>query len=232
MYTQSLRALSASMTVIGLAFTLLSGAATAATKQQLPPLDASICAAIGGSWADKTCEISGYQDVGQRIEFLVPAGTTLLVDANATLLLDNGFDTLMNYGTVTNEGTFGGFVNIPNYGIINNNGNFDLTKGNPLSANKGLIENHGTYTMPSASDGTLVNTGTINNYTGALLTLPAVAVSVVNTENSGVISNFGTIDNHGLLQNKKKIVNHCGGVIANTGTGTITGKAVATLSCK
>lgn len=221
-----------SLAAFGLSLACMGTMAMAVTKQQLPSLDASVCATLGGSWSASTCEISSYQDVGQRSEFLVPVGTTLLVDANATLLLDNGFDTLMNYGTVTNEGTFGGFVNIPNYGLINNNGNFNLTKGNPLSANKGLIENHGTYTMPSASDGTLVNTGTINNYTGAVLTFPAVAVSVVNTDNSGIINNFGTIDNHGLLQNKKKIVNNCGGVIANTGTGTITGKAVTSVPCK
>lgn len=59
-----------------------------------------------------------------------------------------------------------------------------------------------------------------------------MAVSVVNTENSGVINNFGTIDNHGLLQNEKKIVNNCGAVNANMGTCTITGKTVTSVPCK
>lgn len=225
------RSLSMSLSAFGVSLACMGTTAMAVTKQQLPPLDASVCTSLGGSWSNSTCEIRTNQAPGERIEFQIRKGTTLLIDAGASLQMNNGFDTIMNYGTITNEGAFGGYMNIPNYGIVNNQGTFSLYNGNPLSTNTGLIENHGTFIMPVASDQTLNNKGTINNYVGAMLTLPATATTVVNVSNTGTINNYGTLDNHGLLQNQKRIVNNCGGVISNSGTGTITGKAVINTPC-
>jgi len=131
-----------------------------------------------------------------------PSGT-ITINSGDTLVIDSG-KKVINFGTITNDGTFIVDGLFRNSGAIINqpSGNFEV-KGVSTNRATGSITNFGTFTI---STGSIINAGgTITNH---------------NTMNiDGGIHNFvsGLIDNRGDIFNGGSIIN-VSEMIVNSGT--------------
>ncbi|OLC34830.1 MAG: hypothetical protein AUH84_04195 [Thaumarchaeota archaeon 13_1_40CM_4_38_7] len=168
-----------------------------------------------------------------------------------TSVIINAYDsTLSVFGTITNnaEGTidnYGTIRGIPNTGggLIDNLGTITNHPSGTISQVSGTISNSGTIlnsgTLSPGGEGanidnlgTITNSGTINiestslfsNHAGVMLSNTGTINNNGQLDNSGgTIDNSGTLTNNDLITNSGTITNsgifnNCGGTINNSGT--------------
>jgi hypothetical protein len=156
------------------------------------------------------CTISGFANA---VSFVIPVGVSLVITKTGNL--NNTANTLVNYGSIINEGAFTDYSG----GSVSNWGTF-LNTGTVTSYSGGTINNSGLFL--NFLTGTVKNAGIINNYSGCWLENPQGVLTAnsckVNDVN-GATSFSGIINNYGVVTNKGTITNFPGSTITNAPDG-------------
>ena len=184
------------------------------------PDSTSVCASIGGSWNANsyTCTLSADFDLAQNGTLDVLHSASLWI----THGVNNALTSFKNEGVIRNNGNITSINGalFEDLGRIDNNGtitaaysfgnDYGVVNGNLVSA---VINNNGTLNINTVGNEN-APAGIINNYRRGIINLEqftGIDTSCVECidyfTNYGIISNNGTVNTDGFLQNSYYIFN-------------------------